>query len=304
VKGVAPVTPEDVRDAADRIGSYVRRTPLWETELQGRRLLIKAEQLQRSGSFKLRGAVNAVLRAREAGATGVACASGGNHGLGLATAAVMLGMRAQVHIPRSTPEDKLARVQRAGAQVVVVDGDYQAAAEASQQAARAADLVYVPAYDHPDVIAGQGTCALEVMQERPDCEAVVVAVGGGGLLAGTALAVEGRALVVGAEPRGIPTVTRALEAGHPVEVEVDSLTANALGARITGQLNLEVLQSWPPTMTLLDDDEILAGRDLMWEEFRLAVEPAVGAAVSAALSLEVDLPCVVLCGANSGWTTT
>jgi threonine dehydratase len=209
-----------------------------------------------------------------------------------------------VWVPATAPPDKVERIRRTGADVRVLDGDYQVCAEAAKAYAEDQDLVYLPAYDHPDVILGQGTCADEVLTERPDCDAVVVSVGGGGLLAGTALAAAGRAAVIGAEPVGIPTVTAALEAGRPVDVTIDSITASALGARSTGALNLTVLEAHPPQMELVTDEEILAARSMLWEDYRIAVEPAAGAALAVVQRLDAELPCVVLCGANSGWRAT
>lgn len=305
----AHLTAADVTTAAAELaalGDVVRRTPVWEVRLAGRPLLLKAEHMQRSGSFKLRGAALAVSRARTAGAPGVVAASGGNHGLAIATAAGLLEVRAHVFVPASAPADKVDRIRATGADVTLVEGDYQDAAVAAATLADAHDLPFLPAFDHPDVIAGQGTCAAEVLDERPDVTALLVSVGGGGLLCGTALAAAGRVPVVGAEPTGIPTVTRALEAGRPVEVEVDSVTASGLGARTTSEVNLAVLHDHPVTMRLVDDAAILAARDLLWSEHRVAVEPAAGAALAVALAADPDLlgdlPCVVLCGANSGWS--
>ncbi|MBK5308110.1 MAG: pyridoxal-phosphate dependent enzyme [Frankiaceae bacterium] len=300
------LTPDAVAAAAARIHDLVRHTPLWEVELRGRRLLLKAEHMQRSGSFKFRGASHATLRAQGRGATTVVTASGGNHGLAVAVAAAALGMQADVFVPAAIPPDKLGRIRLAGARVVEVDGDYQDAADAAADHAERNALPYVSAFDQPDVIAGQGTAITEVLAERPDCDAVVVAVGGGGLLAGAALASAGRVAVFGAEPEGIPTVTQALAAGEPVDVTIDSVTASALGARRTSAVNLGVLREWPVTMGLVSDSALLRARDELWEEHRIAVEPAAGAALALALDgppLGV-LPCVVLCGANSGWTSS
>lgn len=299
------LVPGDVEAAADRVEGLVRRTPLWQVELRGRSLLLKAEHMQRSGSFKFRGAIHAALRARDVGATGIVAASGGNHGIAIARAGATLDMTAHVYVPTTVPPDKLARIRSSGALVHLVDGDYQNAADAAIEYADGAGLPYLPAFDHPDVIAGQGTAAAEVLAERPDCDALVVAVGGGGLLAGTALASAGRVPVFGAEPDGIPTVTAALDAGQPVDVPIDSVTASSLGARRTSTVNLDVLRDWPVTMGLVSDEALLRARDALWDEYRIAVEPAAGAALALALDGPPigALPCVVLCGANSGWTT-
>jgi threonine dehydratase len=296
--------PQDVDDAASRIAGIVRRTPAWEVDLRGRSIVLKAEHMQRSGSFKFRGATHAILRARERGATAVVTASGGNHGLGIAVAGAVLDVATHVFVPETVPPDKLARIRAGGALVHLVDGDYQDAADAAVAHADHHGLPYISAFDQPDVIAGQGTATAEVLADRADCDAVVVAVGGGGLLAGAALASAGRVPVFGAEPVGIPTVTAALEAGRPVEVAIDSVTASSLGARRTSTVNLDVLRSWPVTVGLVTDEALLRARDELWEEYRIAVEPAAGAALALALDGPPlgQLPCVILCGANSGWT--
>lgn len=292
---------DDVVEAAAQLRGRIRHTPLLDVVLGRRRVLLKCEHLQLSGSFKFRGAMLGALRS---GSGDVATASGGNHGLAIATACAELGRGAHIWLPSFSPPDKVDRIRRAGAEVHVLDGDYQSCADNAREVAADRGYTYLAAYDHPDVVLGQGTCADEVLTERPDCDAVVVSVGGGGLLTGTALAASGRAAVVGAEPTGIPTVTRALEAGRPVDVAVDSVTASALGARATGELNLEVLLRHRPRMELVTDDELLAARLQLWEEHRIAVEPAAGAALAAVTRLDATLPCVVLCGANSGWTAT
>ncbi|MDP9395351.1 MAG: pyridoxal-phosphate dependent enzyme, partial [Actinomycetota bacterium] len=225
----------------------------------------------------------------------------------VAVAGRVAGLRTDVYVPSTAPADKVRRIRDAGATLHLVDGDYEDAARAARTAAGRAGLPFVPAFDHPDVVCGQGTATLEVLADEPRCDAVYVAVGGGGLIAGTALAVDGRARVVGAEPSGIPTMAAALEAGFPVEVGVDSLTASALGARRTGELNLEIVTGRDVVVVAVEDEDILAARDLLWEEHRVAVEPA-GAAALAGLRARwragqetAQLPCVVLCGANSGW---
>jgi threonine dehydratase len=295
------LTPDDVQKAAAQLVGRIRHTPLLEVELQSRRMLLKLEHMQHSGSFKFRGAMLGAVRSESGD---VVAASGGNHGLAIATACALLGRQAHIWVPATAPADKVERVERAGADVRLLDGDYQTCADAAKAFAADHGFTYLPAYDDPDVILGQSTCADEVLGERGDCDAVVVSVGGGGLLSGTALAAAGRAAVVGAEPVGIPTVTRALAAGRPVDVTIDSVTASALGARATGAINLAILQEHPPRMELVTDDEILAARTRLWEEHRIAVEPAAGAALAAVARIDAALPCVVLCGANSGWRAT
>lgn len=289
-------TPADVAAAQDRIAPYARRTPVLRTSVDGRPVVLKLEQLQLTGSFKLRGAVNTLLATRPAR---VVTASGGNHGLAVATAAALLGLPATVYTPESVPAAKARRIEATGASLVRHGATY---AEAAARAiAAAGDALYVPAYDHPLVVAGQGTCAAEAVADAPDVDCLVVAVGGGGLAAGTVLGAGGRA-VAAVEPAGCAALHEAKAAGRPVDTRVDSIAASALGATRVGELPFELLR--PATSVLVSDEETLAARDRLWEEFRIAVEPAGAVPFAAWLAGRVrgELPCLVLCGANTDWT--
>lgn len=291
----------DVAAAGDRIRPHVRHTPLLRAEVDGKHVVLKLEHLQRTGSFKLRGAVNALL-ARERPSR-VVTASGGNHGLGVATAASLLSIPATVFVPESVPTAKARRIEHAGAKLVRHGATYAECARAAIDQAAADEARYVPAYEHPDVIAGQGTVAREVVADCPEVDTVAVAVGGGGLAAGTALGAAGRPIVA-VEPTDCCALHQALDAGEPVDTEVRSVAASALGATRVGDLPFAVLSAAQPSSVLVDDEAILAARDRLWEEFRLAVEPAGAVPFAAFLAGEVggELPCLVLCGANSDWT--
>ncbi|WP_233604664.1 serine/threonine dehydratase [Micromonospora sp. HM5-17] len=290
----------DVALAAEAIRPYVRRTPLLDARVDGRRVLLKLEQLQLSGSFKLRGALNTLLGgARPAH---VVTASGGNHGLGVATAAALLGLPATVFVPTSVPAGKARRIEATGARLVRHGATYAEAAAAATEAARLAGHRYVPAYDDPAVIAGQGTVAAEIVADVPEVDAVAVAVGGGGLAAGTALAVGGRTTVA-VEPQDCRCLADALAAGRPVDSPVRSVAASALGATRVGDLPFAILQRRPVESVLVSDAELLAARDLLWEEFRVAAEPGAAAPFAAWIAGRVPgrLPAVVICGANTDW---
>jgi threonine dehydratase len=286
----------DVAAAAERIEPYLRRTPVMRVEVDGKPLVLKLEQLQLTGSFKVRGALNALLGA-ESRPERVVTASGGNHGLAVATAASLLDLPATVYTPESVPAAKARRIEATGAKLIRHGARY---AEAAEAAMTVPDALYVPAYDHPLVLAGQGTCAAEAVADAPDIDTLVVAVGGGGLAAGTVLGSGGRH-VVAVEPEGCPTLHDALAAGHPVDSPVDSVAASALGATRVGEVPFAILRA--TTSVLATDREILAARDRLWEEFRLAVEPAGAVPLAAWLAGDVpgELPCLVLCGANTDW---
>jgi threonine dehydratase len=287
----------DVQLAAARIAPYARRTPLLRTEVEGRPIVLKLEHLQRTGSFKFRGALNALLAGGKP--DHVVTASGGNHGMAVATAAAVLGVPATVYAPESIPDGKARRIVAAGAKLVRAGTTYAEAAKLAQEQPG----MYLPAYDHPDVIAGQGTVAAEVVADAPDVDTLVVAVGGGGLAAGTALASGGRSLVV-VEPQNCRALHDALAAGSPVDSPVDSVASSALGATRVGELPFGILREAKPLSVLVDDSEMLAARDRLWEEFRLAVEPAAAAPFAAWLAGAVpgELPCLILCGANTDWS--
>jgi len=292
-------TIDSVREAAKRIEPHIRRTPLLRITLDGRHAVLKLESLQRTGAFKVRGALNALLA--HPGPGHVVTASGGNHGVAVATAAGQLGLPATVFVPRGAPEGKTRRISAAGARLVRHGETYAEAAEAAQRACADTHGRYVPAYDDADVVAGQGTCPLEVVDDLPEVDAVVVPVGGGGLVAGTVLAAQGRT-VVAVEPEGSACLHASLQVGAPVDVEVDSVAASALGATRIGQIPFAIAAP-SVTSVLVTDDQLLAARDLLWEEFRIAVEPAAATPVAAWLDRQVpgDLPALVLSGANTDW---
>ncbi len=200
----------------------MRRTPVAVVEADGVRdagpLTLKLEHLQHTGSFKARGAFNRVLAARERGEltdVGVVAASGGNAGLAVAHAAAAVGVPAEVFVPATAPAVKVARLAALGATVRQVGREYAEAYEAARARADVSGGLFCHAYDQPEICAGQGTLALELAEQAPDVDTVLVAVGGGGLMAGVAAALEGRARVVGVEPESIPTLHQALAAGAP-----------------------------------------------------------------------------------------
>ncbi|MEV7554880.1 serine/threonine dehydratase [Amycolatopsis sp. NPDC089917] len=290
-------TWEDVLKAVEAVHPFVRRTPVLRAEVDGRPLVLKLEHLQRSGSFKLRGAVNALVSGPLP--ERVLTASGGNHGLGVATAASLLNLPATVYVPESAPQAKTVRIEATGAKLIRHGATYAEAAAKALEAASEPGTRYLHAYDDPTVVAGQGTVAAEVVQDVPDVDAFLVAVGGGGLVAGTSLA---GLPTFAVEPERCRALGAALEAGEPVDVEIDSVAASALGATRVGNVPFAVLRD-RVTSVLVGDAELLAARDRLWEEFRLAVEPAaaVGFAAWLAARAEGELPCVILCGANSEW---
>jgi threonine dehydratase len=304
-----PVTSDDVREAAGRISPYVRTTPAFATEVNGHPVTMKLENLQVTGSFKFRGALNGVI-AHDARATArsqrtghIVAASGGNHGLGVATAAKIMGLSATVYVPRTTPEAKTRRIAAQGARVVR-HGEVYADAEAAARAwAEQSGGSYLHAYDDPYVIAGQGTIGLEIARQAPWCDSVAVSVGGGGLAAGLTVSLGPGHPVVAVEPEHCNSLHAAFAAGGPVDAPVDSAAASALGASRIGRHAFALLSSGQVELALVTEREIARARDLLWEELRLAVEPAAAVPFAAWLGGRVpgDHPCLVLCGANTDW---
>ena len=298
----APAVPTatDVRAAAERIAPHARHTPVMRTELDGRPLTLKLEHLQRTGAFKLRGALNALLGGEPTDR--VITASGGNHGLGVATAASILGVRATVYVPETIPEAKAAPLEATGAEIVRIGEHYAVASEAARERADSEGARYLHAFDDALVVAGQGTIGLEVVADAPDCDTIVVAVGGGGLAAGVRLGAGGRR-VVGVEPQGCQSMHAALAAGEPVSTPVESVASSALGASTLGRVPFEVLRTEPITPALVSDAEIISAQTRLWQEFRIATEPAAAVPFAAWLAGRVpgENPCLVVCGANADW---
>jgi threonine dehydratase len=273
--------------------------------VDGRAAAFKLEHLQVAGVFKIRGALNALLTAgaKDGGLDRVITASGGNHGLGVATAARWLGVPATVFVPGTVPEAKARRIAAQDAEVVRVGTKYADAERAARELAGQSGSYYVHAYDDPAVIEGQGTLGLEIVDDFPGCDVIAVPVGGGGLLAGVTGAVA-PARVVGVEPEGCPTLHAAIKAGEPVEVGADSVASSSLGASVIGERALAVAQAHDVGLAMVNDTEIIAARDRLWEEFRLAVEPSAATVFAAWLAglVEGEHPCLVLSGGNADWT--
>jgi threonine dehydratase len=300
------IARSEVRDAALRIAPFVRRTPV--VVLDGDRVglphdvVLKLEGLQHSGSFKARGAFNTLLSTPVPDA-GVIAASGGNHGAAVAYAAQRLGHRATIFVPAAAPAAKLERIRRYGAEVVAVGSNYAEAYRASLAEGTRTGALRLHAYDQHEVVVGQGTVAVEFSQQAPDLDAVLIAVGGGGLIAGCASWYTDSLQMVGVEPERAPTMHAARAAGRPVDVEVGGLAADALGARRLGDIAAEVTGRYVDESLLVPDATIREAQRVLWEELRVLSEPGGATALAALLSgAYVAAPGarvgVVVCGAN------
>jgi threonine dehydratase len=283
----------------------VRRTPVLELEPElfggGQPVRLKLDLLQPTGSFKVRGALS-LLTGAELPVAGVVAASGGNFGLGIAWAAARLKVPATIVAPRAAPEAKLAPIRALGATLHLVEGGYADALAVAHELVRDTGALSAHAYDDALVVAGQGTAALELLADA-EVDTVLVACGGGGLLAGTVAAAADRARVVAVETEGTPTLHAALAAGRPVDVEVGGLAASALGARRIGAHAWAVGDRLAAAL-LVSDAEVAATQRWLWTQARLVAEPG-GAVALAALLHGRYTPAadervgVLVCGANT-----
>jgi threonine dehydratase len=289
----------DVTAARARLAPHLRQTPVLATES----FVFKLEQLQRTGSFKFRGAMNTILHHLEGTPTlsGVVAASGGNHGAGIALGASITGITATVFVPEAAPEVKVRAIVAAGATAVRFGANFSEARGKALEFAAEHGLPYIDACDDAQVIAGQATTTAELIEQAPDVDAIVVATGGGGLAAGAILAAGGRR-VISAEPEGSQCLHQALIAGTPVTVEVNSIAQSALGSSKAGEIPFAILQDKVESL-IVTDEEIIAAQQHLWDHYRLAVEPAAATAFAAYLGGQISAhrPGFIICGANSTW---
>ena len=299
-------THDDIRRAAELVAPWVRRTPVLEVEVRGHRVVLKLELMQHAGSFKARGAFTNVLSAAEPPATLVA-ASGGNHGLAVAYAGHALGIKTRIFVPENAPVVKVDAIAALGAEVDQVGTRYAEALDASREVAQRPGALALHAYDSWPTVCGQGTLGLEMAEQAPDVDTVLVAVGGGGLISGVANALAGvdeEVSVIGVEPASCPTMHRALASDGPVDVEVGGVASDALGASRLGEIAFATATKLGLSSVLVSDENIIEARRYLWRHVRVAAEPA-GAAALAALLSGVYVPedgervCVVVCGGNA-----
>ncbi|MFP8906578.1 pyridoxal-phosphate dependent enzyme [Streptomyces atacamensis] len=307
-----PVTLEDVRDAAAQIEGAAHRTPVLRSRtldsLVGAEVLLKCENLQRAGAFKFRGAYNAASRlSPEQLARGIATYSSGNHAQAVALAARELGTTAVILMPEDTPRSKLEATAGYGAEILTYDrytGDRVALGGAL---AAERGLTLIPPYEHPHITAGQGTAALELIEEAGELDALVAPVGGGGLIAGSATAAKGLLpgiRVIGVEPEAGDDTRRSLEAGGRVSIPVPRTIADGLAAETPGELTFSVNRRLVDEIVLVGDDGIREAMRLAFERLKTVVEPSGAAALAAVLAgLPDPLPSrigVILSGGNIG----
>jgi threonine dehydratase len=246
-------------------------------------LTLKLEQLQHSGSFKARGAFTNLLR-RPIPPAGVAAASGGNHGVAVAYAARRLGVPATIFVPTVSSPVKIARIREYGAELMVGGDRYADALAVSEAWIKQSGALAVHAFDQIETLLGQGTVGLELANQAPELETVLVAVGGGGLIGGIAAWYAGRVKVVGVEPDAAPTLSAALRAGRPVDAPAGGIAADSLAPRRVGELVFPIARTHVDRVVLVSDQAIREAQHALWRALRIVAEPGGAAALAALLS--------------------
>ena len=298
------ISRDDIRAAYDMIRPYIRRTPVVQVDLGELdpaatgpstlpALTLKLEQLQCAGSFKARGAF-ANLLLRDVPPAGVVAASGGNHGVAVAYAASRVGLGgkqsgvpARIFVPTVSAPAKIERIRQLGAELVVTGERYADALAAAQAWAGSSGAMSVHAFDQRETLLGQGTVALELAGQAEQTDTVLVPVGGGGLIGGIAAWFAGtvpKTRVIGVEPDGAPTLTRARAEGRPADAPAEGVAADALAPRRVGELVFPITQAYVEDVVLVDDASILAAQRALWQAARIAAEPAASVGIAALLT--------------------
>lgn len=306
----AGISRAQIAETAARLARHLRRTPVievWPEDFglpsSGPALTFKLELMQHAGSFKARGAF-ANLLLRDVPEAGVVAASGGNHGAAVAYAAMKLGVKAKIFVPKVASPAKIAQIRSYGAELVVEGERYQQALALSEDWVRESGALPVHAFDQPETLLGQAGVAKEFLEQAPEIDTLLVAVGGGGLIGGMAAWVAGAKKIVGVEPEAAPTLHRALAAGHPVEAPAGGIAADSLAPRQVGALMFPIARAYVSEVVLVTDDAIRQAQKDLWRVIRQVAEPG-GAAAFAALLSGAYKPApqervgVLVCGANT-----
>ena len=306
--GNTEITRERIAATEAAIRRYIRRTPLLKSDmadfgLAPGPLTFKLEMLQHSGSFKARGAF-ANLLLRETPATGVVAASGGNHGVAVAFAAMKLGVPARIFVPSVASREKTDRIRASGAELVIAGDRYADALAASEAWVKQSGAMAIHAYDQVETLLGQGTVGLELEEQAPELDTLLVAVGGGGLIGGVAAWYGGRAKIVGVEPEAAPTLANALRAGRPVDSEAGGIAADSLAPKRVGELMFPLAQKYVDHVVLVPDEAIQKAQIELWKTLRIAAEPGGAAAFAALMSrryqrVQGERVGVLVCGGNT-----
>ncbi|TPK57498.1 threonine/serine dehydratase [Mesorhizobium sp. B2-4-19] len=302
------VTRERIAAMEPRIRPYIRHTPVLRVDMADfdrppLAVDLKLECLQHSGSFKARGAFTNLLE-RAVPKAGVVAASGGNHGAAVAYAAMRLGHKATIFVPEVSPQAKLDRIRGYGADLVVGGARYAEALAASERFAQETGALQIHAFNQEETLVGQGTLGLEIENDLPEIDTLLVAVGGGGLIGGIAAWYAGRIRIIAIEPEGAPTLHRAFEAGHPVDAPAEGIAADSLAPKRVGEMMFPIAEAFVERSILVSDDDIIAAQKALWNRVRIISEPGGAAAFAAILSGRYtpapgESVAVLVCGANA-----
>jgi threonine dehydratase len=310
---VISIDQRAIRCAEQLIRPHIRRTPVISVDatdfgLPGSDIRLKLELMQHAGSFKVRGAFTNLL-SRTIPDAGIAAASGGNHGAAVAYAAQKLKVNARIFVPTVASAEKIERIRQFGAELVIGGDRYADALAACDAYVRESGAMSIHAYDQLETMIGQGTVALELQEQAPDLDTLLVAVGGGGLIGGIAgwyseNIAHGKFKLIGVEPEAAPTLERALAAGAPVDTPAGGIASDSLAPRRVGELMFPIAQKNVSNVALVSDSAIIESQAALWRVLRVAAEPG-GAAAFAALLSRRYLPRpgekvgVLICGGNT-----
>jgi threonine dehydratase len=303
-----PIGPRQIAEMYALIRTHVRRTPVIEIDaadlgLEARLLACKLELTQHAGSFKSRGAF-ANLLARPVPRAGVVAASGGNHGLAVAFAANRLGIPASIFVPSVAAVTKQERIRSLGAELVVTGELYADALAASRRRAQDSGALEIHAYDQVETLLGQGSVGLEMEEQCPELDTLLIAVGGGGLIGGVSAWFDGRIRIVAVEPEAAPTLYRARQAGRPVDAPAGGIAADSLAPQRVGELMFPIAERFVSDIVLVDDEAIREAQRALWRVMRVAAEPGGAATMAALLSgayraQRDERVGLVVCGGNT-----
>jgi threonine dehydratase len=302
------ITRERIKETERVIRPYIRRTPILELDgadlgLDSIKITFKLELFQHSGSFKVRGAFTNMLT-RKIPEAGVVAASGGNHGAGVAYAAMKLRKPATIFVPSVAAKTKLDRIRRCGAELVIAGDRYAESFEASEAWTRQSGALPIHSYDSNETLLGQGTVGMELEEQAPELDSLLIAVGGGGLIGGVAAWYRNRVKVISVEPLEAPTLQRALNAGRPIDSPAGGIAADSLAPRRVGQHMFPIAQEYVNRTLLVSDEEILEAQKKLWETTRIIAEPGGAAALAGLLSGRYkpepgERVGVIVCGGNT-----
>ncbi|MFO0993182.1 MAG: threonine/serine dehydratase [Hyphomicrobiales bacterium] len=295
----------DIERTATRIGRHIRRTPVIDITLPqvNRPVALKLELFQHTASFKARGAF-ANLAGRQIPAPGIAAASGGNHGAAAAYAAREFGVPARIFVPMLASPAKVARIRSYGATIDQDGPTYYEALDKCMSYVAQSGALNVHAYDEEPTLLGQGTIGLEIEEQVPDLDTLLVAVGGGGLIGGIAAWFHGKVKIVAVEPETCNSLHAAMAAGEPVRVTPSGIAADSLGASLAGKLMFPIAKAYVDSVALVSDAEIRNAQRYLWESLRLVTEPGGATAIAALLSgsyrpSDGERVGVLICGGNT-----